>query len=335
MNFHEWTNENGEVLILRRIPQNRLTNGNGKGRDFIWPIGVGSVVTAPDWKPTNKCGHGLHGWPWGFGLGDGCNYDIINDVWLVIGVKPNDIVGEIDGGAKCKFRSGTIRMEGQFGDAMKCVAAGFMACAAVIAKMTPCNDGKSTVAGNFGKSTVAGDYGKSTVAGNDGQSTVAGDNGQSTVAGNDGKSTVAGDDGKSTVAGDYGKSTVAGDNGKSTVAGNCGQSTVAGDYGQSTVAGDYGQSTVAGDNGQSTVAGDYGQSTVAGNCGSASVDGMNGLVAIAGTGRVRVGPRGAFAVAYYTNVDGWRFLTGKVGEAGIEADTWYVVLDGRLTKEQP
>ena len=263
MNFHEWTNENGEVLILRRIPQNRLTNGNGKGRDFIWPIGVGSVVTAPDWKPTNKCGHGLHGWPWGFGLGDGCNYDIINDVWLVIGVKPNDIVGEIDGGAKCKFRSGTIRMEGQFGDAMKCVAAGFMACAAVIAKMTPCNDGKSTVAGNFGKSTVAGDYGKSTVAGNDGQSTVAGDNGQSTVAG------------------------------------------------------------------------DYGQSTVAGNCGSASVDGMNGLVAIAGTGRVRVGPRGAFAVAYYTNVDGWRFLTGKVGEAGIEADTWYVVLDGRLTKEQP
>ena len=54
---------------------------------------------------------------------------------------------------------------------------------------------------------------------------------------------------------------------------------------------------------------------------------------IAGTGRVRVGERGAFAVAFYTELNGWRFLTGKAGENGIEADTWYVIRDGKLTRE--
>jgi len=327
MTFHEWTNEQGEVLILRRIPQSRITNGDGEGEDFVWPSGVGSVVECPDWRPDSKCGGGLHGWPLGFGLGEGCDYDIIEDIWLVIGATPEDVCGELEGNAKCKFRVGVIRFEGTFGAAMEFVRSGFAACVKAMSKEKN---------GDLGKSTVAGDDGKSTVAGNHGQSTVVGDWGRSTVAGDWGKSTVAGNHGQSTVAGDLGQSTVVGNWGRSTVAGNLGRSTVAGDWGKSTVAGNHGQSTVAGNCGRSTVAGDYA---------TCEALGVNCVAAIAGTGRVRVGERGAFAIAYYTDVDGWRFLTGKVGEKCIwdeatrqiveaEANVWYVVRDGKLAREK-
>ena len=123
MNFHQYTNDDGEVLILRRIPQNRRTHN-----DFIWPAGVGALVECPDWNDGPKCGGGLHGWPWGFGLGDGYDYDIIADIWLVVGVKPEDVVGELGGGAKCKFRRGIIRLEGSFDDAMSAVRYGFDGC---------------------------------------------------------------------------------------------------------------------------------------------------------------------------------------------------------------
>ena len=97
LNFHAHTNDEGEVLILKRIPQSRETYGG-----FTWPIGVGSVVECPDWNADPVCGGGLHGWPWGWGLGEGSDYDIIGDVWLVLGAKPEDVVGELEGGASVR-----------------------------------------------------------------------------------------------------------------------------------------------------------------------------------------------------------------------------------------
>jgi hypothetical protein len=158
MNFHQYANEDGEVLILRRIPKSRVTR-NG----FTWPVGAGLTVECPDWDLSPKCGHGLHGWPWGFGLGDGCDYDIIGDIWLVIGCKPEDVVGELDGGAKCKFRCGVIRLEGSFGDAMAKVQGGFDACVAMMAKELG-KDGdssKSASSGDYSKSASSGDSSKS------------------------------------------------------------------------------------------------------------------------------------------------------------------------------
>jgi len=59
--------------------------------------------------------------------------------------------------------------------------------------------------------------------------------------------------------------------------------------------------------------------------------GGNNLAAVCGAnGKVRVGSRGAFALAFYTDADGWRFLTGKVGEDGIKADTWYEIVNGKI-----
>ena len=40
----------------------RTTDKDGKAYGgFQWPLEVGAIVTAPDWKPTTKCGNGLHG----------------------------------------------------------------------------------------------------------------------------------------------------------------------------------------------------------------------------------------------------------------------------------
>lgn len=225
MNFHEFINSDGEVLILRRIPKSRTTCNN-----FKWPNGTGATVECPDWNDKAECGGGLHGWPWGFGLGEGCDYDIIDDIWLVIGVKPEDVVGELNNGAKCKFRRGTIRLEGSFSDAVAKVRDGFDGCVKAMAIEN-------------GKAAVSGDYGKAAVSGNGGKAAVSGDRGKCEAIG------------------------------------------------------------------------------------------KNTLAAIAGTGKIRVGERGAFALAYWESDDaGWRFLVGKVGEDGIKPNTWYEICDGKITE---
>ena len=167
MNFHAWTHDGDEVMILRRIPKHRMTYNN-----FLWPSGIGAVVECPDWKPNDKCGNGLHGWPWGFGLGDGCGYDIINDVWLVIGAAPEDVVGEIEGGAKCKFRRGTIRYEGKFQDAMLLLQGGFLACVETAASAGDWSAAASV--GDWSKAASSGDWSKAASVGKDTVAAVAG-----------------------------------------------------------------------------------------------------------------------------------------------------------------
>ena len=106
---HQWTNKDGDVLILKRIKPNRKGYG-----EFIYPSGVGTVITAPDWNSEPKCGGGIHGWPWGFGLGEGVDYDTLNDIWLVLSEKPENVVGELEKGWKCKARAPRIVFEGTF-----------------------------------------------------------------------------------------------------------------------------------------------------------------------------------------------------------------------------
>ena len=87
----------GECLVLKVVgPNGESHNG------FIWPLEVGAVVEAPDWKPTVACGNGLHGWLWGLGsltaargrAGAG------DSVWMALAVAAADVV-DLDG--KVKF----------------------------------------------------------------------------------------------------------------------------------------------------------------------------------------------------------------------------------------
>jgi hypothetical protein len=237
VNFHNFTDTNGEVLMVKRIPQSRKTHG-----DFLWPSGIGTVVVCPDWRADATCGGGLHAWPWGFGIGDGCDIDIIGDIWLVLGAKPEDIIGEIDRGAKCKARRVTIRLEGTFGAAMNFVRSGFDGCVAAMAKKNPSGDSsKAASSGNYSTAASSGNYSKAASSGN------------------------------------------------------------------------------------------FSKAASSGNSSTAEAVGGNNLAAVCGAnGKVRVGSRGAFALAFYTDADGWRFLTGKVGEDGIKADTWYEIVNGKI-----
>jgi hypothetical protein len=78
----------------------RTTDKDGKAYNgFQWPMEVGAIVTAPDWNPTAKCGHGLHGLL--DGLGEASNLSFAADaVWWI--VEADDA---IDLDQKHKFKS--------------------------------------------------------------------------------------------------------------------------------------------------------------------------------------------------------------------------------------
>ncbi len=293
MDFHKHVNEDGEVLIIKRIPQNRKTHG-----EFLWPSGIGTFVECPDWNPEPKCGGGLHGCPWGWGLGDSCDYDIIGDIWLVLGAQPEDIVGEVENGCKCKARKVAIRLEGSFKDAMEKVAPGFASCVQAMAEKNN-----------------QGDYSKSA------------------AQGYSSKSAAQGDSSKSAAQGDYSKSAAQGDYSKSAAQGYSSKSAAQGDYSKSAAQGNYSNSAAQGYSSKSAAQGYSSKSAAQGDYSTAEAIGENTLATVLGHGgKVRVGERGAFALAFYTDADGWRFLTGKVGENGIQANKWYEVKDGIIVE---
>lgn len=73
----------------------RTTDKDGKAHGgFEWPRVVGAEVVAPDWKPTIKCGNGLHGLL--DGLGDGSNLDFFGTAiwWIVEADDAIDLTGK-------------------------------------------------------------------------------------------------------------------------------------------------------------------------------------------------------------------------------------------------
>ena len=80
------------ALIIRTCNAEMKSHGH-----FQWP--VSGHVSAPDWKPTEECGNGLHGLLWG--EGDGGLLDWSEDAkWLACSV---DMATIIHLGSKVKF----------------------------------------------------------------------------------------------------------------------------------------------------------------------------------------------------------------------------------------
>jgi hypothetical protein len=169
----------GEAYILRTCSADMTSHG-----DFIWPRE--GRVEAPDWKPTEECGNGLHGFLWG--EGDGYLADWSADaVWIV--AKISEWL-DLDG--KVKFPNAEVVFCGDR-----------LAATARIAEL----GARGAIVGG----TATAGYGGTATAG-DGGTATAGYRGTAT-AGYRGTAT-AGDDGTAT-AGNYGTAT-AGDGGTAT-----------------------------------------------------------------------------------------------------------------------
>ena len=158
---HEWTDGGDRVLILRRINK----DGTSYGGFNKWGKPDELNITVQPEKFVNQptCGNGLHGWPWGMGLGDGSDYSVVDDRWLVIAAKPEDVVGNVGGSTalKCKCREAVKIFDGTFAGAWALINNGRHR---LIQAMTRCvsSDGSQLAASGYGSHLAAS--GKSSIA---------------------------------------------------------------------------------------------------------------------------------------------------------------------------
>jgi hypothetical protein len=170
---HLFTHTGDEVLILKCVAKDGSTSYNG----FKWPLTVGSTVTAPDWRDTAECGGGLHGWPWGFAIGDGKDPEW-SETWLVFGALSCDVVSL---GGKCKARTGTIRYVGDWQGATNFVLSG------QIAHIQSCSSGAASSTGDSGAASSTGYRGAASSTGDSGAASSTGSRGAAVVTGLHGK----------------------------------------------------------------------------------------------------------------------------------------------------
>jgi hypothetical protein len=285
----------GSSLVLRTCNEDMRSN-----RGFVWPC-VGETAECPDWKPTNECGNGLHGWLHGAGDHSCSSYLDETAKWLVLEVATDSIIHL---GGKIKFPRALVRFVGDRKAATDYLLANDPRSlnVAVIGAQLQVGDKATVMVGALGTATAG--YSGTATAGYSGTAT-AGDRGTAT-AGYSGTAT----------AGDRGTAT-AGDSGTAT-AGYSGTAT-AGDRGTAT-AGDRGTAT-AGYSGTAT-AGDRGTAT-AGDSGTATA-GDSGTATAGDSGTATAGELGEIRIRWWDESnDRYRTVIGYVGEGGIKPRVAY------------
>ena len=166
---HQWTHNSNRVLMLRYVDMNRRSH-----HDFQWPSAVGSVVTAPDWNPEPKCGGGLHGWPWGIGIGGGKEPIFVDVIWQVVSALPEDVVDLDD---KAKAREVRLEFEGSWWSAIAMIEAGRTAWIQHTAR------GAASATGWSGAASATGERGAASATGWSGAASATGTRGIASITG--------------------------------------------------------------------------------------------------------------------------------------------------------
>ena len=145
------------VLVLKSVNAD-LTSYNG----FKWK--ENGIVKCKDFKDTEKCGNGLHGFLWGEGNGSLANWNK-DAKWLVLKVDKDSII-DLDG--KVKFPSCNVVFCGNRKDATDYIILNG-AKGSVIASFVISGYYGTSISGDYGTSTsgysgtsTSGDYGTST-----------------------------------------------------------------------------------------------------------------------------------------------------------------------------
>jgi hypothetical protein len=187
---YKWTHDGNEVLILR------FSNKDGTAyKGFQHPMEVGKRVTAKDWNKEPKCGGGIHGWAWGIGLGDGKDPEWQDGLWQVYGVKPSNIIGEIQGGQKVKFKTGILRFKGDWYEAMMFILDGQKAWVEHYA------DGNGHATGDSSASSATGHRSASSATGHRSASSATGHRSASSATGDSSASSATGHSSASSATG--------------------------------------------------------------------------------------------------------------------------------------
>src|SRR6185369_10632105 len=205
---HRWTHIGDEVLVLRFADQ------DGRSYEgFQHPMELGEVVTAPDWNQEPQCGGGIHGWAWGIGIGDGKDPDW-SALWQVYGVKPEDLVGNIGNGIKCKFRTGILRHKGDWNSALMFILEGQKKWVEQYA------DGASSATGYSSASSATGDSSASSATGDSSASSATGYSSVSSATGDSSASSATGYSAASSAPGGRSASSATGDSSASSATGD-------------------------------------------------------------------------------------------------------------------
>ena len=178
-----------------------MTAGYSNG--FLWPV-KGKCV-ASDWKPTQECGNGLHGWKWGEGDA-GLRVTEPGAKWLVLSVLESEI---IDLSGKVKFPECEVVFVGEMAESVSIIQAHEPAGNKCIFG-TATAGYRGTATAGYGGTATAG-YGGTATAGDRGTATAG--YGGTATAGYGGTAT-AGDGGTATAG--YGGTATAGYGGTAT-----------------------------------------------------------------------------------------------------------------------
>jgi len=161
--------QDGYVLCLKSLPANLKAYGQ-----FQWPE-IGHVK-APDWRPIQDCGNGLHAFLWGAGDSDLACSDS-DAKWLVLLVKEE---GMIDLSGKVKFEECEVVYCGARETAIAIIQAHAPAGTAVMFSTLTGGDASTLTGGNRSTltggnaSTLTGGY-ASTLTGGDASTLTGGD----------------------------------------------------------------------------------------------------------------------------------------------------------------
>ena len=307
---HQFADENGEVLVVRFVDKNGKSHGG-----FQHPLTVGETVTEPNWNTEPICGGGIHGWPLNIGMGDGKEPDW-SALWQVYGVKPEDVVPNVGGGAKCKFRTGALRYIGDWRGALEFIRP------TLIRWTQQFRDNHAT--GDSSASSATGDSSASSATGNRSASSATGYSSASSATGDSSASSATGNRSASSATGDSSASSATGDSSASSATGYSSASSATGYSSASSATGNRSASSATGYSSASSATGDS----------SASV--VTGLY-----GRARAGKFGCVSLAWWNSAQQRGEMRcaeigcGDGSDGKLKADTWYELDDaGRFIEKE-
>ena len=162
-NLSDYKLPKGKVLVFKSLKNNMTAHGG-----FLWP--ESGEISAPDWKPSSKCGYGLHGWLWGNG-DYGLKVSDSDAKWLVMEV---DSKGIVDLGGKVKFKKANVIYCGAYAPGFSFIRKEYWKSLIV----EPLPEGSSSASGDYGHSSASGDSGHSSAFGEHGTAACLGTEGR-------------------------------------------------------------------------------------------------------------------------------------------------------------